>query len=99
MVKPSHPYIFQQPSSDAIYNRDEEKKRSVGDYPAFFGLAAGVIEGRKRLGQQPSHVCDSLWGKDVTCATGVVLVFLPLLYKHFPHTYASEIRHVNRLSQ
>jgi hypothetical protein len=38
---------------------------------------------------------DGSWGKDVTCATCVVLVLLPLLYENFPHAYASEISHVN----
>jgi hypothetical protein len=55
--------VFHLPSPDAAYRRDEEKKRSVGGYPALFRLAqstcsqqAGVIEERKRLSQQPSHV-------------------------------------------
>jgi hypothetical protein len=46
--------VFQLPSPDAAYSRDEEKKRDVGGYLALFGLArptcsqqAGVIEGRK----------------------------------------------------
>jgi hypothetical protein len=33
--------VFQLPSPDTIYSRDEEKKRSVGGYPVWFGLARG----------------------------------------------------------
>jgi hypothetical protein len=43
--------------------------------------------------------CDGSGGKDVTFATYIILVLLPLLYKLFPHTYASPIRRVNRLSK
>jgi hypothetical protein len=48
--------VFELPNPDAIYSRDEEKKKNVGGYPAFLGwrtthmlAASGVIEGRKRL--------------------------------------------------
>jgi hypothetical protein len=52
-----HQTVFQLRSPDTIYSRAEEMKKSVGGYTAFLGwraahmlLAAGVIEGRKRLG-------------------------------------------------
>jgi hypothetical protein len=38
-------------------------------------------------------ICSGLWGKGITC---VVLLLLPPLYKHFPHTDTSGIRHENR---
>ena len=55
--------VFQLPSPDAIYSRDEEKKRKWAAIPPCLGrrtahglLGEGVIEGRKRLGRWPSHV-------------------------------------------
>jgi hypothetical protein len=54
--------VFQLPSPDAIYSRDEERRVWVailfclGWRAAYMLLAAGVIGARKRLGQQPSHV-------------------------------------------
>jgi hypothetical protein len=40
--------------------------------------------------------CSGLWDKGITRATCVVLLLLPPLHEHFPHTDTSEIRHVNR---
>jgi hypothetical protein len=40
--------------------------------------------------------CSGLWGKGITCVTCAVLLLLPPLHEHFPHTDTSEIRHVNR---
>jgi hypothetical protein len=55
--------VFQLPSPDAIYSRDEEKNGNVGGLPDCLGWRTahilpveGVIEGRKRLGRWPSHV-------------------------------------------
>ena len=55
--------VFQLPSPDAIYSQDKEKKRKWAAILLLFGWrtfhllpAEGVIEGRQRLGQWPSHV-------------------------------------------
>jgi hypothetical protein len=55
--------VFQLPSPDAIYSRDEEKNDNVGGLPDCLGWRTahmlpveGVIKGRKRLGSWPSHV-------------------------------------------
>jgi len=49
--------LFQLPSPDAIYSRDEEKNGDLGGFPDLFGFAHGphaaverVIGGRKRPG-------------------------------------------------
>jgi hypothetical protein len=55
--------VFQLPSPDAIYSRDEEKNGNVGGLSDCLGWRTahmlpveGVIEGRKRLGRWPSHM-------------------------------------------
>jgi hypothetical protein len=53
-----------------------------------------VAEPDPRLEQQAE--CYGSSGKDITCATCVVLVLLPHLHEHLLPSLASEIRHVNR---
>jgi hypothetical protein len=50
--------VFQLPNPDAIYSRDEEKERKVGRHLTVHVLLrqGEGQKGRKRLGQQPSHV-------------------------------------------
>jgi hypothetical protein len=48
--------VFQLPSPDAIYSRDEEKERKCSRTVHVLLRQGEGQKGRKRLGQQPSHV-------------------------------------------